>query len=307
MQRFLRCWLAFLVASWVTGAALSHAMEYIFQSINYPGADQTSVFDINDAGHVVGSYQVGSIDYGFFYDGTEYTTIAVSGAEETMAYGINNAGHIVGTYEDSEENQLGFLYNGTDYTTIAVPGSDETFACGINDNGQIIGFCDAGTFIYDGNDYQIIDIPISFLKNDINNAGQIVGNFLLGVGEVAYICGFLYEGGHYITLYNIGVSTLAMGINDAGLVVGSYGDEFFAFSHGFIDDGTDYQTIDMDGASMILLMGINNAGEIVGFYEDSLENRYGLLATPIPLPGSFLLLGSGLLGLGLWGRRRRQS
>jgi uncharacterized membrane protein len=305
MDRLLRVFLCFLMASWVTGAALAHATEYVLQTIVYPGADETHVTDINDAGQMVGTYQVGLTEYGFIYDGTSYTTITVDGASETNAHSINNAGQIVGTYKDTNGNTFSFIYDGTDYTTIAVPGAEETFAFGINNNGQIVGLCDGMTFIYDGTNYEIIDIPFSFIKNDINNAGEIVGNFIIGLGEFANFCGFLYDGSHYITLYNIGTSNLVLGINDAGTVVGTYGDDVSDFSHGFVDDGTEYRTIDVDGASMILLTGINNAGQIVGYYEDDASNRFGLFATPTPLPASVLLLGSGLLGLGLWGRRRR--
>ncbi|MEJ2071152.1 MAG: hypothetical protein P8X58_12235 [Syntrophobacterales bacterium] len=184
MDRLLRCLLAFLVASWFMGAPLTHASDYTFQTIDFAGADEFVIYDINNAGQMVGTYDVGSVEYGFLYDGTDFTTIAVPGAVETSAFGINDAGHVVGSYEDAEGNKFGFLYDGTGFTTITVDGAEEVFAFGINNNGLVVGLADARTFVYDGTDYQVIDIPISFIKNDINNAGQIVGNYLIGAGEV---------------------------------------------------------------------------------------------------------------------------
>ena len=40
---------------------------------------------------------------------------------------------------------------------------------------------------------------------------------------------------------------------------------------------------------------------------NSLELGYYIEGNPVPLPPSMILLGSGLLGLGLWGRRRKMD
>jgi probable HAF family extracellular repeat protein len=302
------CWLAFLMLSWIMGASLAHAVEYTFQTIDYPGASETRVFGVNNAGHLVGVYEVGSEEYGFLYDGTNYTKIEVPGAVETNASGVNLAGQIVGSYEDNDENTHGFLYDGANFTIIDYPGASETYAYGINDANTIVGISDGGkTFLYDGANFTNIDVPLAAIKNAINNAGQIAGTTLIAVGDVGGFYGFFYDSGHYVTLYIIGESNLALGINDAGHVCGAYTNDSFDNLQGFVDDGSDYTTIQVPDSTTTLAMGINNAGQTGGFYADSLGDIHGFLADPVPLPGSVFLMGSGLLSLGLWGWRRRQQ
>ena len=57
MTRLLRCLLAFLVASWIAGAPLTHAVEYNFEALNYPGAFETYAVGLNNTGQIVGYYR----------------------------------------------------------------------------------------------------------------------------------------------------------------------------------------------------------------------------------------------------------
>jgi probable HAF family extracellular repeat protein len=120
-----------------------------FTTIDDPKATGfTEIFGINNHGDLVGRYYdfpAGSIEHGFLYSGSQFTTIddpntaITSPGSGNSATGINNAGDVVGTYVNQTGGH-GFLYKNGSYTTIDNPaltiwGND---ARGINDYGQIV-------------------------------------------------------------------------------------------------------------------------------------------------------------------------
>jgi uncharacterized membrane protein len=111
----------------------------------------------------------------------------------------------------------------------------------------------------------------------INGAQQIVGFYQ---DSLSHLHGFLLSGGAFAVPRMGGIfttlddplatdGTLALGINDAGEIVGLYGDA--SGIHSFLYSGGFYTTLDdvFAGVSSAIVTGINNAGGIVGFYTDS--------------------------------------
>src|SRR3954451_19180238 len=71
-------------------------------------------------------------------------------------------------------------------------------------------------------------------------------------------------------------SAVAFGINDAGQIVGSFGDS--TGGHGFLDTAGSFTQIDVPGAFGTGASGINDAGQIVGSFS----------STPGPITHGFL-------------------
>jgi probable HAF family extracellular repeat protein len=130
-----------MAATFFVLAALGTAYaDYYYTPLNYPGANYTGAFGINDAGTIVGRYTDASGNsHGFSYNGTTYTPLDYPGASSTVVIGINDAGTIVGRYTDASDNSHGFSHNGTTYTPLDYPGASYTGALGINDAGTIVG------------------------------------------------------------------------------------------------------------------------------------------------------------------------
>src|ERR1700728_94234 len=110
---------------------------YEFRSIDYPGQDETDLYDFN------GKTAVGcALGQAFTFHGNSYALLNIPGATEftlSCAYGINTSGKIVGNYNDSSNHFHGFLYDGSGYTIFDYPGSGFTQASDINDAGLIVG------------------------------------------------------------------------------------------------------------------------------------------------------------------------
>jgi len=119
-----------------------------FHTINYPGADSTSVSGLNNAGQIVGTYQLGGHSFGFLDNAGTFTSIAFPGASSTHVMDINNLGEIVGWYSDSTGGH-GFIDSGGHFISFDVPrlllDNNFTTANGLNDYGEIVGTTARGT------------------------------------------------------------------------------------------------------------------------------------------------------------------
>jgi hypothetical protein len=221
----------------------AEAITYRIQTLDYPGATDTSANGIYKSNIVGYYYDEAGIVHGFLYDGTNWSTLDYPGAagSVTAASGIYK-GNIVGCYYDEAGIVHGFLYDGMNWSTLDYPGvTNGTEAYGIY-KSNIVGY------YYD---------------------------------EAGIVHGFLYDGTNWSTLDYPGVAgsvTAAYGIYE-GNIVGGYSDAQ-GKGHGFLYDGTNWSTLDYPGVTNgTEAYGIYN-GNIVGYYYDVEVNEHGFLATP---------------------------
>jgi probable HAF family extracellular repeat protein len=272
-------------------AAAAEAPSYTFTTLDVPGASSTAARGINDLGQIVGFFSDSAGTHGFFLDADgSFTAIDVPGASLTTARSINTAGKIVGYFTDSAGTH-GFLDTGGSFTTIDVPGATAsfgTFALGINDANQIVGdfFIATGQqhgFLDENGKFTTIDVPgvmHSSAATSISNASRIVGYYDMKHG-------FLDIGGSFIMIDVPGSqTTFPFGINGAGRIVGFFGNIGLGQlcgpkkpTHGFLDSGGNFTTIDVPGATQTCAYGINDLGQIVGLFSDS-TGTHGFLASP---------------------------
>src|SRR5581483_8844335 len=105
----------------------------------------------------------------------------------------------------------------------------------------------------------VLDDPKGIATNAyyINNSNVVVGSYALATG---FGNGFIYSGGVYTDVGppNATAGSVAVGINDAGQVVGYFSDQ--VGEHGFVYTNGTYTTLDVPGALVTLAGAINNNG-----------------------------------------------
>ena len=197
------------------------------QLYNYPGASQTGLGAINDAGLILGAYtNSNGQEFGFFLKNGQTKSFSIAGSYDTFPSGLNNHGAVVGSYDTFAGGpNVGFEMNGSTITTRQYPGAVCTYPLAINDEGAIVGYYYDGTTEHGFLDYQNTYSKLepagatSSYAFGINNGGEIVGEYrptLNGDGE-----GFTYLNGKYVSaVYPTATYTELRGVNSVGDRVG---------------------------------------------------------------------------------------
>src|SRR6476660_919259 len=158
-----------------------------FTDFNFPGALQTTLLSINDAGDFTGDFDDGSgIFQAWFSVGGNITSFSVPGALSTFAY-ERSPRLVVGYYIDSSGILHGYYRNanGALHFPIDPSGSTATILFGLNVRDWVVGrYADSsgvthGLFFVPPNSFFTFDYPGSTFTslNGINAQGFICGRY----------------------------------------------------------------------------------------------------------------------------------
>jgi len=162
-----------------------------FTEYDVPGAVQTNLLSINDAGDFTGGFDPdgSGIFQAFVGHGGNITSFSVPGAISTFAYEINNSKQlVVGYYIDASGILHGYFRdaNGALHFPIDPSGSVGTVLFGLNDRNWVVGrYADSsgvthGLFVVPPDGFFTFDYPGSTFTslNGINDQGFICGRYV---------------------------------------------------------------------------------------------------------------------------------
>jgi probable HAF family extracellular repeat protein len=265
-----------------SGIVESPVLNLTFTSIDIPGAGVVGAYGINNNGDIVGYYGTDSNanKHAFLLRNGVFSYFDYPGKLSTIATGINDAGLITG-YTGNFFLQ-GFLYDGTTFTSVRDGSDTATVVYGINNAGVVVGGAgDPYTtkpFESLGGRFKTLNFPGTYVygyASGINNFNQVVG--------YTDYDAYLYSHGTSTKIDIPGaIKTQASGINDNGVIVGSY--ESCSGScafHAYAQLEGKYVSFDYPGATDSFAVAINKAGQIVGQYELSDLTWHGFVSSPI--------------------------
>ena len=162
-----------------------------FTEYDVPGAVQTNLLSINDAGDFTGAFDPdgSGIFQAFVGVAGTLTSFSVPGAAGTLAYEINNSKQlVVGYFIDGSGILHGYYRDasGTLHFPIDPTGSVATVLFGLNDRNWVVGrYADSsgvthGLFFLPPNNFFTFDYPGSTFTslNGINDKGVICGRYV---------------------------------------------------------------------------------------------------------------------------------
>jgi hypothetical protein len=288
---------AFLVAASLTSSSLATEQPElsirILSTFDYPGTgNSTTPHSINSGGEIGGTYvDAAGVTRGFvrFSNGSFSAPIVEPNdtGNFTFSVGINTARLICGYFVGADTFYHGFFLSGHTYTQYDMSGALSTYLLDVNDAGDFVGsFNDTvttrqGLAVIGGNS-TIITIPGSSLMDatGINGSDQIVGEYYDPPSNTTSH-GYFRDTNGMLTFpidFPGSISTILVGINDGGLIVGRYVDSG-GVEHGLLfKRPSTFLSFDYPGASGTSLNGINDSKFISGRYTDGSGIRHGFLA-----------------------------
>lgn len=250
MRRFLRSIFALAFSGLLVTSVAQAQAAYEYGLIDYPGAESTQVFGVNDHGIAVGNGYGPSGTYPFVYDiktGTFTDVANVAGYDSTSFLAISDSGRLAGVVDDFVQGTRSGLIRdvqGADTVFSHPDAMSVTEVRGINNQGLVSGSRDSAerpgeyafAFVYDPRNGTFTDFAESLLTlaHGMNAQGDVVGSALFATGfGPADPCpdlpgnpavkryGWLRTVDGSLTYFIVnGEFTRARGVNDRGQIAG---------------------------------------------------------------------------------------
>ena len=282
------------------------------------GAAETSVTDAEDfCGFNAYGFPSASACRPFFWQEGVMTALPTLGGENGFANMVNHQGQVAGLAETAKKDPTSgcpvhrfapvVWANGKVYALPTAPGDSDGVAASINDRGEVAGASgtcapfnpNSGLYLNENHALVWKNGKATDLGNlgpnglpgagnhacAINNRGEAVGHVTSKASTVAFVWS-REKGLKGLGTLDGDLASLALGLNDDGLVVGqSIGQEFSTFRAFLWEKGTmtDLNTLVVaNPAKLYLLLGvsINASKEITGLAVDGNGAFHGYLATP---------------------------
>lgn len=263
-------------------------IDGILNVVSVPGARDTTITAVNNAGHLAGDWDgTDFVRRNFFEHDGIFTTLPT---DKATVVGLNNKDVVIGNiFEDGPKPNTGFAYDAaTGNLTIIAHGTDPTTVFDINDDGIIVGgytTTETGQtvghgFIYDHGHFEdfVIGGAQSLAITAINNHSHLAGEVL----EPDGFKGFLFDG--------VGVSIFDIPIvrdmNDNDVVVGNTINDSRSLVYGGALTNNQVLDITPNGTTVggNRATSINNSNVVAGgasFGSGTTLTEKGFFATPI--------------------------
>jgi hypothetical protein len=286
----------FVMAAIAISTSAAASAQYKFVNISVPGSTWTMASGINNNNEIAGSYGTASGTYGFTYNpgnnSWHYPITDPKGSGYTHANSINIAGTVVGYYWTPPGRNVGMIDQpaGTFNDVLPAGCTENVVVTGINDQGTLSGYCQTTnseeqlqTVAWSGYPTNVVFSCYDSTDTQawaVNNLLLTVGSFTSSDGMTS--SGFIAtdQGTCTVVNYPDAAYTVLSGINDKGIITGSYWPSASGAAHGFVLTGSTFASVDVPGSVETGLGQVNNNGWLVGSYFDHKKVSHTFYAIP---------------------------
>jgi probable HAF family extracellular repeat protein len=281
----------------------------------YVGWVTSEATGINDYGQIVGATMMPEGAFGaFLFDENGMRSLKPMGG----ANDINNRSQVVGIASFGGQGHAA-MWDAGELTELVTFSHTYSNAFAVNEHGDATGHWETEHATPDGwsifnvfyyHDGHVVDLGspsgLSAGGLDINNAGDIVGDFM---GPDGASHAFLYRDGFHILDPPDDYQSIAESINDAGLIVGTYTSGYFFYACLWLD-GVRYDLNNLippeTPYTLEWAKSINERGEIlVNAWNE--EGYHVLLLNPVPESGTLSFAAIAFMTVVGWHCCRRKQ